>query len=42
MSVHAKAVSFDVIGTTFSLEPVRAALVQLGESLLDVARAIVG
>ncbi len=30
MAVHLKAVAFDVIGTTFSLEPVRAALIQVG------------
>lgn len=30
MAIRPKAVAFDVIGTTFSLEPVRAALVQVG------------
>ncbi len=30
MAIRPKAVAFDVIGTTFSLDPVRAALVQVG------------
>lgn len=30
MAIRPKAVAFDVIGTTFSLEPVRAALAQVG------------